>query len=70
MGAREERREPTGVRQWISLGYVRFFAQSEDDSSAADEALIGYYANVTSGVIGIVSELRLKIFGIDWFYAD
>ena len=37
---------------------------------AADEALIGYYANVTSGVTGIVSELRLKIFAIDWFYAD
>ena len=34
-----------------------------------DEALIGYYANVKSGVTGIMSELRLKIYPIDWFYS-
>jgi sialidase-1 len=33
-----------------------------------NDALIGYYANVRAGTVGIVSEVRLKIFPVEWFY--
>ena len=32
-----------------------------------DEALIGYYSTVKSGVRGMLGEARLKIYPIDWF---
>ena len=35
-----------------------------------DEAPVTYYSNVRSGIVGIVSEVKLKIFPIDWFYSD
>ena len=35
-----------------------------------DEAFVGYYANVRSGSVGIVSDVKLKIFPIEWFYSE
>ena len=35
-----------------------------------DEAFVTYYANVRSGIVGIVSEIKLKIFPIGWFYGE
>ena len=48
-------------RHGYSAGYpsVSFFG---------DEAFVAYYSNVNSGVVGIVSEVKLKIFPIGWFY--
>ena len=34
---------------------------------AADEALVAYYSTVKSGVGGMLGEVRLKIYPIDWF---
>ena len=33
-----------------------------------DEALVTYYANVRSGTAAIVSEVKLKIYPLTWFY--
>ena len=33
-----------------------------------DEVFITYYATVNSGTVGIVSEVVLKVFPVDWFY--
>jgi sialidase-1 len=48
-------------RHGYSAGYpsVSFFG---------DEVFIAYYANVNSGTVGIVSEIKLKIFPVNWFY--
>lgn len=50
-------------RHGYSAGYpsVSFFD---------DEVFVAYYSNVNSGVAGIVSEITLKIFPLDWFYEE
>ena len=35
-----------------------------------DEAFVTYYSNVRSAIVGIVSEVKLKIYPIGWFYTE